>query len=337
MQPTQGPIEIGWNVYDRDGEKIGSIAEVGPNYLLVQKGLIFIRDIYVPTDAVTSTNPTEEAVQVSVRKDDIDQQGWDAPPAWAGAPSTASADVQGDDGFPEDLSVFRGTGEATSGEAVRVPVHREELQATAVPLTREAQVRKDVVEEVQAIDVPVTHEELDVRRVRVDRPATPDEAAFQPGDTIRVPLREDQVVVDKQARVVEEVQVGRRPVTETQRVEDTVRREEVTVEEARSASDQSTRGRELTGAGAGVDRFQGAGDWDRTSGDGRPGDEHHEMAGGALGGVAGAAAGAAIGGPVGAVVGGVAGAAGGAAIGESTEDDLDDLDDQDRRDTTTLY
>jgi hypothetical protein len=143
-----------------------------------------------------------------------------------------------------------------------------------------------------------------------------------------VPLREERVVVDKQARVVEEVEVARRPVTDTQRVQDTVRREEVTVDRA-----GTTREPEL--AGAGVDRFSSARDWD--AGDGRPGDEHHEVAGGAMGGVAGAAAGAVVGGPVGAVVGGVAGAAGGAAIGEATEDDVDDLDGEDRRDTTTLY
>jgi uncharacterized protein (TIGR02271 family) len=345
MQPTHAPIEIGWNVYDRDGEKIGSVSEVGPNYVLVQKGLIFVKDIYVPMDSVTGMNPAEQAVGLSVRKDDIEQLGWDAPPAWAGAPSAATAATQGDEGFPEDLSVFRGTGEATSGEALSVPVHREELQATAVPRTTQAAVRKDVVEERQSIEVPVTHDELEVRRVPVDRPATPDEAAFQAGDTVRVPLREDQVVVDKQTRVVEEVHVARRPVTETQRVEDTVRREEVTVDRGdtigvrddagRSLRDPSTREPELAGAGAGVDRFQRAGDWDAT--DGRPGDEHYEVAGGAVGGVAGAAAGAAVGGPVGAVVGGVVGAAGGAAAGEAAEDDADDLDDQERRDTTTLY
>ena len=330
----QQPIEIGWNVYDPDGEKVGSISEVGPSYLLVQKGLIFIRDIYIPMDVVSGSTPAEEAVQISIRKDAIEDQGWDEPPAWAGAPSTASA-TQGEAGLPDDLSVFRGTEDATTGESVRVPVHREDLEATTVPRTTEAQIRKDVVQEVQSIDVPVTHEELDVRRVPVDRPAVAGEAAFRPGETIRVPLREDQVVVDKQARVVEEVQVDRRPVTETQRVEDTVRREEVTVEGGRASRDASLREPQVAGAGPAVDRFQGASDW--AAGDGRPGDEHHEVAGGAMGGVAGAAAGAAVGGPVGAVVGGVAGAAGGAVLGDATEDDVDDLDDEDRRNTTTLY
>jgi uncharacterized protein (TIGR02271 family) len=336
MQQMNTPIEIGWNVYDRDGEKIGSISEVGPNYLLVQKGMIFVRDIYVPMTAVTNTNPAEEAIQISVGKDEIDDQGWDAPPVWVAPPSTASAG-QDDDGLPEDLSIFRGTDQAAGGEAVRVPVHREELRATTVPHTSEAQVRRDVVEERQAIDVPVTHEEIDVRRTPVDRPATAEEATFS-GGTIRVPLREDQVVVDKQARVVEEVEVGRRPVTHTQRVEDTVRREEVTVDHAPSTQNPGAREPELAGAGIGADRFQGAGDWDRPArdGDGRAGDEHHEVAGGVFGAVAGAAAGTAVGGPVGAVVGGVAGAAGGAAIGDATEDDVDDLE-EDRRDTTTLY
>jgi uncharacterized protein (TIGR02271 family) len=45
-----------------------------------------------------------------------------------------------------------------------------------------------------------------------------------------VPVREEQVTVDKQPVVREEVSLGKRQVQDSQRVSDTVRREEARVE-----------------------------------------------------------------------------------------------------------
>ena len=106
MQQASAPIEIGWTVHDRDGEKVGSIAELGPNYVLVHKGVIFGRDIYVPTSQLIAVNPAHEAVQIAVRRDDLDDQGWDEPPEWTPVPP-ASRGGDADDGVPTDLSVFR--------------------------------------------------------------------------------------------------------------------------------------------------------------------------------------------------------------------------------------
>src|SRR4029079_16437673 len=64
----------------------------------------------------------------------------------------------------------------------------------------------------------------------VDRPATEaDLAAFQER-TIEVREMSERPVVSKTAHVVEEVGVGKQVSTETQTVEDTVRRTEVEVE-----------------------------------------------------------------------------------------------------------
>jgi uncharacterized protein (TIGR02271 family) len=325
MQQSSATIETGWNVYDNEGEKIGSISEIGANYVLVQKGVIFVRDIYVPLTAVTAADPDQGAVQLSVGKDQIDQMGWDVPPAYE---ATESMTRTNDNGFrtggEPTISDFHSTPNVQTGDALRVPVHEEELRATTTQAEAgEVQIRKDIVEEVQALDVPVTREEVDIRRVRVDRPADAGEATFEAGDTIRVPLREEQVVVGKETRVVEELEIEKRQVTETQRVQDTVRREEVSVGRTDGVGYGSTSGREFAGAGA--DRFQGSGDRD-----GNPGDEHYEVAGAGGGAVAGAAAGAVVGGPIGAAIGGVAGAAGGAVLGDSAENDVDDQDRESR-------
>jgi uncharacterized protein (TIGR02271 family) len=212
-------IGRGWAVYDTNDEKIGDVADVGTSYLLVQKGLIFIKDVYIPMSAVSRTDASNGAVYVSTQKDSIDSMGWDAPPTDAGSYADSG---RSDTGVIEDVE---------TGERQRLALHEEELQAeTRRQQAGEVQVNKRVVEENQELEVPVTHDEVQVRRVRVDRDATTSGDAFtQDADTIRVPVTAESVEVTKTPRVVEEIEISKRPVTERQTVSDTVRREEADV------------------------------------------------------------------------------------------------------------
>ena len=90
-------------------------------------------------------------------------------------------------------------------------------------------IEKDVVAEEQTLDVPVTEERVEVTRRAVDRDAGADDTAFTEG-TIEVPVRGEEVEVDKRARVVEEVDVDKTAEQHTERVADTVRREEVRID-----------------------------------------------------------------------------------------------------------
>jgi uncharacterized protein (TIGR02271 family) len=104
----------------------------------------------------------------------------------------------------------------------------------------------------------VTHDEVQVRRVRVDRDATAGDAAFtDDGETIRVPVTAETVEVTKQPRVVEEIEISKRPVTERQTVRDTVRREEADVsQQGDVAMADGTTDRSSDLVGAGTDRFE---------------------------------------------------------------------------------
>jgi len=118
------------------------------------------------------------------------------------------------------------------GEQV-VQLREEQLNVEKQPVqTGEAVLRKEVVTEQKTINVPVSREELVIERRPVqphesDRPIT-ENAEDQ---TIRIPLREERVEVEKTAVVVEEVAVGKRVVTENEQVQETVRREEVHVDQ----------------------------------------------------------------------------------------------------------
>jgi len=94
--------------------------------------------------------------------------------------------------------------------------------------TGQAGIRKEVVTEQQSIDVPVSREEVVIER----RPASgqPSDTPIGEGETYRIPVREEQVTVDKQPVVREEFSLGKRQVQDTQRVSDTVQHEEARVE-----------------------------------------------------------------------------------------------------------
>jgi len=86
-------------------------------------------------------------------------------------------------------------------------------------------------------------EEVQVHRVDVaERPASEAELAegFWEG-TIRIPVRGEKAVIHKEAMVTGEVMIDRQRVTERATVEDTVRRERVTVDEHYDADRAAVR------------------------------------------------------------------------------------------------
>jgi len=90
-------------------------------------------------------------------------------------------------------------------------------------------VRKEVHTETQKLEVPVQREEVFIERTPVHgRTAT---EAIREGEEVRIPVREEQVNVSKDAVVTEEVKVGKRVVQDTERVSGDVRKEEVKVEQ----------------------------------------------------------------------------------------------------------
>jgi uncharacterized protein (TIGR02271 family) len=252
-------IDRGWSVVDTSGQKVGDVEEIGSNYLLVQKGLLFIKDLYIPTSEIRNVDPAAQTVYLDVAKDEIDDRGWDQPPAETGAgydTGATSASGAYDTASAYDTTSSTSRGDIGDTDRQRVDLHEEELQAqTRREQAGEVQVSKRVVEEQRDLDVPVTHEQVEVRRNPVDRDVSGSEPAFaDDGDTIRVPVTAEQVEVTKQPRVVEELEISKRPVTERQRVSDTVRREEADVQPQGDVVVGDTSSSEPVGAGA--DRFQ---------------------------------------------------------------------------------
>ena len=297
MRSTLDQVQPGWTVVDQLGDKIGDVNDVQPDYLVITKGLIFLKDMYVPRSAIETVDASLQTVTLNVRKADIDESRWGQAP---------------------DVGSYRTRefAEGSSDKDTVLTVKEERIRAEkARKQTGEVAVGKRVVEQQADMEIPVTREEVEVTRRRVDRPANATEDFTEDEGTIRVPVTAEEVRVTKEPRVVEEVVVSKRPVTETKRVSDTVRREEVVVDETGDAG--------LRASDATMRRDAYARDRSDIGVDQDDDDFAGEAGGAAAGAVGGAAVGAAVGGPPGAVVGGAIGAAGGAIAGDEVEDEVE--------------
>lgn len=121
-------------------------------------------------------------------------------------------------------------GVAGATEQERLELREERLDVdTREVEAGEVRVRKEVVTEQRNIEVPVTREEVVIERHQASGREASDQT-IGADEEIRIPLMEEEVDVKKRAVVREEVSVGKRPVTETKKVSETVRREEARID-----------------------------------------------------------------------------------------------------------
>jgi uncharacterized protein (TIGR02271 family) len=123
-----------------------------------------------------------------------------------------------------------GSSRKTSEEERVIPVRREEARVKKTPVKKgEVEVRKEVVTEQKSVTVPVEREEVVVERRPARRRASSGVTAGR--EEIRIPVKEEEVHVEKDTVVDEEVVVGKRKERGSKTVSAPVRREKVTVHE----------------------------------------------------------------------------------------------------------
>lgn len=236
-------IEPGTRVYSSDNENIGEVEEVGPAYLLTRKGWFFVTQRYIPFDAVSRIEA--DGVYLTVAKAQLDAMAWDEPPA-----QTTSARATGASTFDADML------DATLEQRAAEPVLDQGV-TTAIPVVAdessagESDIRHGSAWVGTRVDDAPEREPVTLRGAVVDserRAIDPvaggnDIAAFQEG-TFEVRAMYQEVIVGKQARVVEEIVLKKNVVERVEIVHDTVRRTRVDVEEV---TGQTTIGDATTG------------------------------------------------------------------------------------------
>jgi uncharacterized protein (TIGR02271 family) len=150
---------------------------------------------------------------------------------------------------PSGVERFRAAGMLKADELEneqRIQLREEQLRVEKERVQAgEVRVRKEVVTEHQNIDVPVQREEVVIERRPVAEAASPG-TEISEGKEVRIPLSEERINVEKRPVVREEIDVGKRTVTDTRHVADDVRREEARIETEGSARVRPLTGRERT-------------------------------------------------------------------------------------------
>jgi len=133
---------------------------------------------------------------------------------------------------PERIRSAQQSAEDHNGNEAKFEVVEEELNVGKRQIDQGGvRVRSHVEEKPVEAQVQLREEKVNVQRRPVDRPASAaDFQAFKEG-TVEVTAKAEEPVVEKRARVVEEVVVNKDVQERTQTVHDTVRRKDVEVEQ----------------------------------------------------------------------------------------------------------
>lgn len=201
---------------------------------------------YVLMVDVADDDLVERATEVLDRHDpvDIDDEAskWRASGKLTGAGAQTMAQqssMQGAAGQQASMQSAAAQSQSQSG-ATAIPVIREALKVGKRAVERGGvRVFRRVVETPVRESVNLREENVTVERHAVDQPASAaDLAAFQEG-SFDVRETNEEAVVEKVARVVEEVVIGKEVTQREQQIQDTVRSTEVEVEQLSGQTSRS--------------------------------------------------------------------------------------------------
>jgi uncharacterized protein (TIGR02271 family) len=114
----------------------------------------------------------------------------------------------------------------------RIELRAERLEVTKRPIKRgEVTITRQPISEPVRQDITLVEEGVEVTRRLVNRPATGEERIRTEGDVTIVPVIEERLVVEKRPFVVEEIVITKTRQSHVEQVEDTVRRDEVRIDD----------------------------------------------------------------------------------------------------------
>lgn len=122
----------------------------------------------------------------------------------------------------------------TTNDNVTIPVITEEIRVGKRQVEGGGvRINTRVAEVPVEKQVTLRDEEIDVHRRKADRPLSEQDVDVLQGGTFEFRERNEEAIVDKQARVVEEVVIDKDITERTEQIDDTVRRTDVDVEQFR--------------------------------------------------------------------------------------------------------
>jgi uncharacterized protein (TIGR02271 family) len=233
-----------------DGDKIGTVADVyfdkdtnEPEWALVTTGLFGTKHSFVP---ITNAQFDGETLQVAVTKDQVKdaprleddgELSQDEEALLAQHYGMAYSEAPSDTGLPQGTPApTAGEAQDTSGPSTDTAMTRSEEELHVGTTRRPSQLarlRKEIVTAHVTTPVPVEKEVLRVEREPITD-GNLDQALDGPelsSEEAEIVLSEEQVVVEKQVVPKERVRLEKDVVVEEQQVDETVRKEQIDIEQ----------------------------------------------------------------------------------------------------------
>lgn len=220
----------GWTVTDQAGNSIGKVSD-----LLVDTDRMRVDSVVIDGKARI---PVED---ITLRDKSVAVRGVYDDAAYANVSSGGYTTAENGDktyGVLDDQSHHRGAGyvsgvtkTANDGD-VTIPIIEEQFQVGKQTVeSGGAHVRTTIEERPVEENVTLREENVTVERRPVDRPLDADTAAAFKEGSFEVTTQAEVPVVEKQARVVEEVVINKEVAEHTETVRDSVKRTDVKVDE----------------------------------------------------------------------------------------------------------
>lgn len=242
FQVAEGSSDIrGWPLYDGGGEKVGRIDGLlfDPDALEVRYAIADvwdhtgIRRVLVPVGQIQVNEEqrrvlttTHDRAQLMALQE-YDERTFNEheekrhlrdylprPHREAKTPERTESDYGHSvfrENLPETIQVLE--------ERLRLNKHETQLG--------EVTVTKQPILEMVEQDVEVQRERVEVKRHQVRRPAKGDEGVTIDGNTIRIPILGEEIVVERRPIVIEEIEITKVPYTTIEKIREELRREEV--------------------------------------------------------------------------------------------------------------
>jgi uncharacterized protein (TIGR02271 family) len=204
------PDVRGWNVFTADMRKIGDVDD-----LLADPTTMKVRYITVDLDRDITTEHGEETVRIPISRARIHENDRRV------VVDFAAANLQ---------SVASAPAQPWKDDQIRMTRAAEELRVGKRQVKAgEVEVKKRVETEHVRENVTLRSEDVDVQR----RPVTgvaPNRDVQISAQEIRVPVYEEEAIVEKRPVIKEEVVISKHPTEKTETVETDVKKERIDVE-----------------------------------------------------------------------------------------------------------
>jgi uncharacterized protein (TIGR02271 family) len=200
----------------RDDADLGEVLEVKGDIVVTERGTLNKEKFYLPKSIPHGFNG--HTLLFDIAEEEAKERFTDE------SVLTQGADVQS-----------TATSSTTADIEKPIPVIEEKLEISKKETIQEAKVIKEPTKETQTVEVELIHEELIIEKRPVDKTSSSSstsEEAVRSKTEISIPLKREDIVVEKKPYVKEEIVIKKKPVSETKAISEQLISEKVSVRNA---------------------------------------------------------------------------------------------------------